>query len=395
MLVNQSVHLPKSTQIQLGSYYTPNNLVDIVFDLIAPFVEKNRKEVILFDNAAGCGAFTSKISNCDFRVADYDINAVKFLENKLPENKIFYSNSLINVHREKYNIADDKFLINIGNPPYNDVTSEFKNGLKGKNECDADLFDRDLGVSFLKSYNKLEANLVCVLHPLSYLIKAVNFERLKDFKKNYQLIKGLIFSSSMFIGTGSTKFPIIIGLYERNSVGMDFEYIRNFEFNLLESSEKFILNDYETTDGYINKYPPRKNDTKISPISTYYYTFRDFNSLKRNASFIDEPHYNAIVVTVENLYKYAYLYALKSFFKSNNAWLYGNLSPIVDKKRLESKKRLYVLYAMQSHPVLKKLHPSEISEIRDYYFLDKSDFGTEQEVSGKIKNEIEHLLEIK
>lgn len=45
-----------------------------------------------------------------------------------------------------------------------------------KNFCDEDLFDRDLGVSFLKSYNKLKADVICILHLLSYLIKKTNFE---------------------------------------------------------------------------------------------------------------------------------------------------------------------------------------------------------------------------
>lgn len=391
MLANQATHLSKSKQIQSGSYYTPPDLVQMVFDFIAPFVKKN-KNIVVFDNAAGCGAFTTDKLKCDFRYADYDIKAVDFLREKLPQEKIFYSNSLIDVQRERYNIGENDFLIQIGNPPYNDTTSEFKNGLKGKNECDADLFDRDLGVSFLKSYNKLNANLVCVLHPLSYLIKFVNFNRLKGFKENYKLLKGLIFSSSLFAGTGSIKFPIVIGLYERTSEGMDFDYIKDFQFDILNNQKKFILNDYETTDGYINKYPPRKNDAKLSPINTYYYTFRDFNSLRKNASFIKEPHYNGIVVQVEDFYKYAYLYALKTFFTVQDDWLYGNLSPLVNRKNLERNKRLYSLYALQSHPNLKNLPPSDISEIRNYYFLDNKNFGTEEEIENRIRTEIQNLI---
>lgn len=391
MLVHQSVHLSKTKQMQLGSFYTPSRLVDIVFELISPYL-KNIKDVVLFDNAAGCGAFTSRAFNFDYRVADYDLTAISFLKKNMSTDKVFYSNSLTNTCRENYKISSNSFLINIGNPPYNDVTSEYKNGLKGKNECDKDLFDRDLGVSFLKSYNKLKSDLVCVLHPLSYLIKQTNFERLKEFKDNYRLSKGIIFSSSMFAGTGSTKFPIVIALYERNSIGMNFENIKNFEFDVLDSSEKFKLANYETTDGYINKYPPRKNDIKISPINTYYYTFRDFNSLKRNASFIDAPHYNGIIVTVENLYQYAYLYALKTFFKSENDWLYGNLSPIVSKEMLETKKRLFVSYALHSHSVLRNLNSLETAKIKDYYLLKKESLKNISEIEKTIKNEIKSLI---
>lgn len=391
MLFHQPIHLSKTKQIQLGSYYTPPDLVEQVFDFIKPYIEAN-KNAVVFDNAAGCGAFVTRNLDCDFRVSDYDIKAVGFLKEKLPEDKIFYSNSLINVNRKNYRINESDFLIQIGNPPYNDTTSEFKSGLKGKNECDVDLFDRDLGVSFLKSYNKLKSDVVCVLHPLSYLIKKTNFNRLKEFKENYRLKKGLIFSSALFSGTGSMKFPIIVGLYERNSNGMDFEYVNDFEFNVLNRKKIFVLRDYQTTDGYINKYPPRKNDDKVSPICTYYYTFRDFNSLKKNASFIGEPHYNGIVVTVENFYQYAYLYALKTFFNVEDEWLYGNLSPLMKKKSLERNKRVYVSFALQTHPVLLNLAPSEISAVKEYYFLDTGNFGSLESIKNRIQLEVSDLV---
>ena len=217
----------------------------------------------------------------------------------------------------------------IGNPPYNDITSEFRSGEKGENICDEDLRDRDLGVSFLRSYNKLKADMVCILHPLSYLIKEANFKRLREFRENYKLTKAEIFSSALFSGTGFGKFPIIVALYERNISGMDFNYIRGFGFNILDSNDTFILSKFQTTDGYINKYPPRKNDAKKSPIGLYYYTFRDFNSLKKNTSFMTKEHPNGIVVTLENFYKYSYLYSLKSLFNPDNSWLYGNLSPLL------------------------------------------------------------------
>lgn len=392
MLVNQATHLSKEKQIQMGSYYTPPELVKIVFDFITPYIKKNKEKVAIFDNAAGCGAFIAQNLECDYRVADYDVKAIDYLKENFPNNKVFCSNSLVDVSRRNYNIDDGAFLIQIGNPPYNDTTSEFKNGQKGKIQCDDELFDRDLGVSFLKSYNKLKANVVCILHPLSYLIKPANFKRLKKFRENYRLQKGIVFSSSMFPGTGATKFPIIVGLYERNKSGMNFEYIKNFEFEILDLNEKFVLSDYETTDGFIRKYPPRKSDTKISPISTYYYTFRDFNSLKRNASFMNEPHYNGIVVTVEEFYKYAYLYCLKKFFKTENDWIYGNLSPLLNLKKLETNKRLYALYALLSHPTLANLHSSDISEIREYYFLDNKNFGSPQEIENKVQKQIENLI---
>ena len=201
MRVNVAEHLPKNERIQLGSYYTPEELVLRIYDFIKPYLDNKKRKVVIFDSAGGCGAFLFGITHYDYRIADCDLDACKLLKQHFSQQNVFHTNSLIEVNRAKYFISPSAFLIMIGNPPYNDTTSEFKNGEKGQNICDEDLYDRDLydrdlGVSFLKSYHKLKADIVCVLHPLSYLIKESNFKRLRDFKDNYKLIKGEIFSSA-------------------------------------------------------------------------------------------------------------------------------------------------------------------------------------------------------
>lgn len=370
MQVHLAKHLTKEKKIQLGSYYTPDKLVKVVHEFIKPYLEDKKKDIILFDSAGGCGAFLFGISHHDYRIADCDLEACNFLKQHFDQHNIFHTNSLKDACRDKYSISSSAFLIMIGNPPYNDTTSEFKNGKKGQNICDEDLFDRDLGVSFLKSYHKLKADVICVLHPLSYLIKETNFKRLKNFKDNYRLKKGLIFSSSLFSKTGLIKFPIMIGLYERDEKGMDFNYIKNFNFYILDIEDKFKLYKYETTDGFIDKYPPRKNDIKVSPIGLYYYTFRDFNSLRKNTSFMIKKHYNGIVMTIHNFYKYAYLNALKNLFRPNNIWLYGNLSPLINKKLLEENKNIYIEYAIQTNSALKNIDKKIIQDIAKYYGID-------------------------
>jgi len=370
MQVHLAKHLTKEKKIQLGSYYTPDKLVKVVHEFIKPYLEDKKKDIILFDSAGGCGAFLFGISHHDYRIADCDLEACNFLKQHFDQHNIFHTNSLKDACRDKYSISSSAFLIMIGNPPYNDTTSEFKNGKKGQNICDEDLFDRDLGVSFLKSYHKLKADVICVLHPLSYLIKETNFKRLKNFKDNYRLKKGLIFSSSLFSKTGLIKFPIMIGLYERDEKGMDFNYIKNFNFSILDIEDKFKLYKYETTDGFIDKYPPRKNDIKVSPIGLYYYTFRDFNSLRKNTSFMIKKHYNGIVMTIHNFYKYAYLNALKNLFRPNNIWLYGNLSPLINKKLLEENKNIYIEYAIQTNSALKNIDKKIIQDIAKYYGID-------------------------
>jgi len=395
MKVNISEHLPKYKRIQLGSYYTPEKLVNRVHEFIKPYLLNRQKDIVIFDSAGGCGAFLVNINNNDYRIADCDSQACENLKKLFDKSKVFLTNSLVGVSRKKYLIPPTSFLIMIGNPPYNDTTSEFKNGEKGKNICDEDLFDRDLGVSFLKSYHKLEANIICILHPLSYLIKEINFRRLRDFKDNYKLIKGEIFSSELFSGTGLSKFPILVALYERNTEGMTFDYIRQFQFDLLDKKRKFVLSNYITTDGYIDKYPPSKKDVKISPIGLYYYTFRDFNSLKRNASFITKQHYNGIVVTLENLYKYSYLYALKKLFKPKDAWLYGNLSPLLIDD-LEKNKGIYVSYALKTNRVFEEVDKSIYKKIIDYYKINLGNIDNidklEIEINKKFNSDFEHRM---
>lgn len=390
MQVHLAEHLPKNERIQMGSYYTPKELVNRVHEFIQPYLD-NKKNIVIFDSAGGCGAFLVSLEHYDYRIADRDLDACKFLKQHFEQDNVFHTNSLTEVERYKYHIGPSAFLIMIGNPPYNDTTSEFKHGEKGQNICDNDLYDRDLGVSFLKSYHKLKADVVCVLHPLSYLIKETNFKRLRDFKDNYRLVKGEMFSSALFHGTGTEKFPILVALYEKSPSGMTFDYIRQFHFDILNSKKKFVLSEYNTTDGYINKYPPRKNDIKDSPMGLYYYSFRDFNSLKKNASFIVQKHPNGIVVTLENFYKYTYLYALKNLFKPEDPWLYGNLSPLVNIDDVEENKKLYVSYAIKNNHIFDKVKRTR-KEIADFYKVKLDDGSKIDCIENKIKDKFKNLV---
>jgi len=388
MEVNQAVHLPESLRVQLGSFYTPQQLVDRVHEFVKPHLASRKERCVVFDSAGGCGAFMFAMKDFDYRIADRDRVACKFLTKHFEQAKIFCTNSLVGVSREKFQIPSSAFLVMIGNPPYNDTTSEYKCGRKGQNTCDEDLYDRDLGVSFLKSYNKLDADLICILHPLSWLIKKANFTRLRDFRENYKLIKGELFSSGLFEGTGLRKFPIMVALYERDGAGMTYDYIRDFQFTVLNSDRRFTLSSYRTTDGYIAKYPPRTGEVNVSPIGVYYRSFRDLNSIKRNASFLSRQDGNSIVVTLENFYKYAYLYAMKALFDPPDVWLYGNVSPLVDVSALERNKELYVYYALRKNGVLMRIGDSVRKNIKAHYGI-KVSHNLE---IGKVEEAIRHEL---
>ena len=52
----------------------------------------------------------------------------------------------------------------------------------------------------------------------------------------------IIFKSSLFSDLyGGTPFPILIATYKLNGEGMDYDYIKNFVFDIYGSNQKFSL----------------------------------------------------------------------------------------------------------------------------------------------------------
>jgi len=89
----------------------------------------------------------------------------------LPFANVYSFNALTTLSIEAFGISNDETLFIIGNPPYNDTTSIIRNGTKKLLfDIDPGIQSRDLSISFLLSYQRLQADYVCVLHPLSYLI---------------------------------------------------------------------------------------------------------------------------------------------------------------------------------------------------------------------------------
>ena len=385
-------HLSSFERISRGAFYTPLRIVNTVHTLIESY--KKHPRAIVFDSSAGTGAFIRSTDKLTYKAMEMDLFAGDFLKRQLSSKHLFFGNSVLNVHRKRYGIADSDFLIQIGNPPYNDVTSAYKNGQKGKIICDPDLFDRDLGISFLKSYNKLKANVVCVLHPLSYLIKPANFRRLRAFAQNYRLKKGALFSSALFYNVSRMGFPIVIALYERDPRGMKYDEIRNFKFSILDNSAKsFRLRDYFDVDSFIRKYPPRKTDIQFSDIGIYYYTFRDINSLIRNRGFHTEKAKLSIVVHLKDFYKYAWLSAFKKLFRPKDLWMYGNLSPIGRPDLITGQKKLFVEYALAAEKHLfQKLPDRTVNQILKCYSLKKNKLRSEAWMRPKISALIREQL---
>jgi len=120
-------HLEKTKLVNLGAFYTAPIYVDIVWNFIKPYIDK---KTVILDPACGYGVFL--IRNTVARKIGNDIDAKALEIAKANTNNVIYYNynSLKVLNRTAYNISDDEKLIIIGNPPYNDITSQAKKKLK-------------------------------------------------------------------------------------------------------------------------------------------------------------------------------------------------------------------------------------------------------------------------
>ncbi|RAX57319.1 SAM-dependent methyltransferase [Helicobacter monodelphidis] len=367
--MTQQIHLNRQQMINQGSFYTPNHVVELVYQLLESYLRnfrldkrktQNLHHLTLLDSSCGYGSFLINPPNLQLKFhqkigCDIDKNALQKAQELLESDDfhnltLLHQNTLCGLIRKDLNIKDNDTLIIIGNPPYNDKTSIVRQKIKNDREScitdsipltqnlntsfaiDSSLKHRDIGVSFLRSFDRLEANIICVLHPLSYLIKESNFKALKSFAKNYILRDSIIISSQVFCPKSSGFFPIIIALYERNTQGMDYELIKNYTFRTLEG-RGFCLNDFDFIAHYIDKYPNKKR-VPISQKKAMFYTLRDINALRRSKTFITKENANAVYVTPEKYSLYCYVDVLKQII-SHIPYYLGNCDVMIDYERFK------------------------------------------------------------
>lgn len=305
-------HLSYTNQVNYGSYYTPKKYVDLVKMWMHEYGINGQYTIM--DPSCGYGAFFQlKEEYEDNRYIGNDIDkfAIDKAKEYFPFVEYFNSNIFVNVSRKKYNIKESEKLIIVGNPPYNDVTSQIHQSIKTSQiEMDEDVKTRDYGMTSLLVYNKLKADYVIVLHPLSYLIKKANFNSAIGFYKNYKLLEHIIFNSQEFENTSKTMgFPIIVGMYQRNEEnGLCYNDILSYQFRTIEGNS-FIINDRDYVCKYISKYPVKN---RYNP-EILFYTLRDINALKRSRTFIKNRENNAVDVNPEKLSYYCYIDCFKEF----------------------------------------------------------------------------------
>jgi len=367
-------HLNHVDTVNLGSYYTSEDVVALAYAILQKNVLDLENFTIL-DSSCGYGSFLMK-KEIAKRLIGVDVDKKAILEAQERNRDVGFTcrNSLINVCRKNLAIGNDEKLVTIGNPPYNDTTSIIRNSIKDttiQNKIDYDIKTRDLGMSFLLSYNKLRADYVCVLHPLSYLIKKANFALLSRFAQNYKLIDGIIISSHEFSDTSRTMaFPILIALYRRDRDGMIYDYIQNYRFKV-KGDGSFCLRDFDTIANYVQKYPNKKFLNKKDKSVAKFWTLRDINALKRNRTFINSDTYNTVYVSMEKLPYYCYIDVFKQY-ADKMPYFIGNCDVIIDNEKFNKIKECFIAQSVHTNPVLKnKFNFREIPDAKfkiDSYF---------------------------
>ena len=370
-------HLAYESRVNLGSYYTPSEIVNVAWEMIAPYLNS---QTTIIDSACGYGDFLKDREQAITIGCDIDETAISVAKKNNDEVRFFQTNALCDVSRSKFGIPQQSDLIVVGNPPYNDKTSLIRHSIKDIGfDIDEDIASRDLGISFLRSYNKLEADFICVLHPLSYLIKPTNFRHLKEFTANYRLIDGLLISSSEFPESAKhTSFPIVLALYQRDTQGMAYNFIYSFRFRIADKDNKkraapikpqrgamsiegFCLGDFDYITGYVDKYPKKKQPTSVEgnnhhsekDNSLFFWTLRDINALKRNRTFVESYSANTIVIDKRKLDYYAYV----DVFKRNLHRLpfyFGNCDVLIDDNLFKQYKSAFISDTLRHHSFLKK-----------------------------------------
>jgi hypothetical protein len=361
-------HLDRSGTVNYGSFYTPEWVVDIVYALL----KKNIPEITdcrILDTSCGYGGFLRGKGAIG---SDIDGAAIKTAREHARSYTYYRHNSLLGISRSQYNLNENQKIIIVGNPPYNDTTSIIQNRIKRTIfERDSDVVARDIGISFLLSYDKLKADYICVLHPLSYLIKKTNFENLGSFRKNYRLADSLVISSGVFSDTSkTTRFPILIGFYERRPAGMDYDYIARYQFKTYEN-KLFSLRLYDTIGNYITKYPNKKN-VGIDETAAHFYTMRDINALKRTTTFTNCESRNTIRVTQKTLSYYCYVDVFKDYIP-HIPYYFGNSDIMINNDMFTELQDVFVHKSIQKHPDLfrgveQDMHHNDDNAAIDDYF---------------------------
>ena len=366
---NRQSHLTVAGRVNQGSFYTPAKYVALVAQWLLAHGVGDGWTVA--DLSCGYGAFlelhdVEGLQACRYVANDIDLEAVKTGRALFPQAEWRTQNALLHVARASFGFRPDERLAIVGNPPYNDTTSQINQDLKTAGmPMDDDLRTRDLGLSSLLAYDKLRADFVAVLHPLSYLVKESNFKAAARFFSHYRLLEHLVFSSQRFADTSRlAAFPVLVALYGRDEAhGLAYADVRRQLFRT-EEGDRFSLNGFDSVTDHVAKYPHKAHYTP----EILFYTLRDVNALRRCRTFIRERIANAVDVAPGQLPYYCYIDCFKRYAEIPY-WL-GNFDIPFIEKEFDAIADIVADDAMAHHPEIFGRQPNptamQIDRIKEY-----------------------------
>ena len=325
-LMHRCVHEGSTTAKQKnGQYYTPSHVMDAIEQLMAPILKK-RTDAVLFDPASGTGALLSRFHQHHRIAADLDPVAIAVL-NEMGFAQTVVCNSLHGASRGKFGIGASDSLIVITNPPFNG---------KGKDlpPCDPAYAASDSSVSFIKMAAALKPDSIVAVLPLSTLSKERNFKSFGFDDLKYRYAQGFIMSSKEF-ALGGAEFAILVAVFEPGLMSYAdieqaaFPIFENKGGILVDSGKRLLLDQIETTQGFIRSMTPKAGSQTTSSLGIYQFNFRDINFVKGHGNLSDTESASSIPVEMDTLGKYAYINCFKRYFA--NDFVVGNLTPLCRK----------------------------------------------------------------
>lgn len=308
-----------------GQFYTPAHVVDAIQALMAPLLKKC-PEAVLFDPASGTGALLSRFHHHHRLAADLDPVAIA-LVNEMGFAQTVLCNSLQGASRAKFGIGASDSLVVITSPPFNGKEKDLP-------VCDGSYAASDSSVSFIKMAATLKPDNIVAVLPLSTLTKERNFKSFGFDTLKYRYAHGFIMSSKEF-ALGGAEFAILVGVFEPGLMSFAdieqaaFPIFENKGGVLVDSGKSLLLEQIETTQGFIRSMTPKAGSPTTSTLGVYQFNFRHINFVKAKGNLSETSSPSMIPVQASDLWQYAYINCFKRYFV--NDFVVSNLIPLCRK----------------------------------------------------------------
>lgn len=334
---------------------TRKHIVEAAFGMIRRHIRINELNFMtLLDPVCGSGSFFDmSIPFLQLMANDVDAEILAYVKNQYPSTRCFSHNSLAMLDRKGYGLEATDSLLVIGNLPHKLPIPEHVK--RKKYVADSSIKNRDVGISHLLACGRLDPDYICVLHPLSFLIRPVHVRNLKEFCQKYRLIDALVISNHEFSDDETSRtYPIVLAMYKREPQGMTWRYLQKFEFETVRK-RKFCLKDFMWIDRYLTVNSNRSRVAKADVLIKFHIPF-DINELRNNKTFVQHDGANIIHVTEKELDYCCYIEAFKEYAHHLPYYL-GSCNIMFDAQHFDEVRDYFRNFAALRYPELQACIP--------------------------------------